>query len=77
MALSVRVNLDAGKPVNNDPAILKPESFIPLSRRLGYYLSPVLVRLPLTRRRFDLATFLANISKATDPGKLTGQSRRR
>ncbi len=48
MSLSIQVNLDAGKPGNSEPAVIKPDALFPLARQLGYYLSLLLIRLPVS-----------------------------
>ncbi|NQV99893.1 MAG: CDP-alcohol phosphatidyltransferase family protein [Rhodospirillales bacterium] len=48
MSLSIQVNLDAGKPGNTGPAIIRPDSLFPLARQLGYVLSLLVIRLPVS-----------------------------
>jgi len=62
MSLSIQINLDAGKPGNNDPAVIKPDALFPLARQLGYYLSLVLIRLPVSANQVTFISMLVGLT---------------
>ena len=61
-SLSIQVNLDAGKPGNTDPAIIKPTAIFPLARQLGYYLSLALIRTPLSANQVTFISMLVGLT---------------
>ena len=64
-SLSIQVNPDAGKPGNTDPAIIKPSAIFPLARQLGYYLSLVLIRTPLSANQVTFISMLVGLTGCT------------
>lgn len=62
MSLSIQVNLDAGKPGNNDPAVIKPDALFPLARQLGYFLSLFLIRLPISANQVTFISMLVGLT---------------
>ncbi len=48
MSLSIQVDLQAGQPGHSGPAVLRPDGLFPLARQLGYLLSLVVIRLPVS-----------------------------
>ncbi|NQU62272.1 MAG: CDP-alcohol phosphatidyltransferase family protein [Rhodospirillales bacterium] len=62
MSLSIQVNLDAGKPGNNDAQVIRPDALFPLARQLGYFLSLILIRLPLSANQVTFISMLVGLS---------------
>lgn len=62
MSLSIQVNLDAGKPGHSGPAIIRPDGLFPLARQLGYFLSLVLVRLPVSANQVTFISMLVGLT---------------
>lgn len=62
MSLSIQVNLDAGKPGNLGPAVIKPEGLFPLARQLGYYLSLIMVRLPVSANQVTFISMVVGLT---------------
>lgn len=61
MSLSIQVNLDAGKTGNSGPAVIKPDSLFPLARQIGYYLSLLLIRLPISANQVTFISMLIGL----------------
>ena len=62
MSVSLQVNMDFGKPGNNDPAVIKPDGLFPLARQLGYYLSLILIRLPITANQVTFISMVVGLT---------------
>jgi len=62
MSVSIQINMNAGKPGNSDPPIIKPDSVIPLSRMMGYYLSLLMVRLPISANQVTFISMLVGLT---------------
>ncbi len=62
MSLSIQVNLDAGKPGNTAPAVIKPDALFPLARQLGYYLSLIMIRLPVSANQVTFISMTAGLT---------------
>ncbi len=62
MSLSIQVDLQAGKPGNSGPAVIRPSALFPLSRQLGYFLSLILIRLPISANQVTFASMLAGLT---------------
>jgi archaetidylinositol phosphate synthase len=62
MSLSIQVNLDAGKPGNDKPAVIKPDSIFPLARLLGYYLSLIMIRLPFSANQVTFVSMIVGLT---------------
>ncbi len=62
MSLSIQVNLDAGKPGNAGPAIIRPEGFFPIARQLGYLLSLIVIRLPVSANQVTFISMLVGLT---------------
>jgi len=62
MLLSIKVNPNAGKPGNTEPAIIKPTTIFPMSRQLGYYLSLTLIRTPLSANQVTFFSMLVGLT---------------
>jgi phosphatidylglycerophosphate synthase len=62
MLLSIQINSNAGKSGNTEPAIIKPTSIFPISRQLGYYLSLVLIRTPLSANQVTFISMLIGLT---------------
>ncbi|MDA0305951.1 MAG: CDP-alcohol phosphatidyltransferase family protein [Proteobacteria bacterium] len=62
MSLSIQINMDAGKPGNSDPAVIRPSALFPLSRQLGYFLSLALIRLPVSANQVTFISMLVGLS---------------
>ncbi len=62
MSLSIQINMDAGKPGNSDPAVIRPRALFPVSRQLGYFLSLVLIRLPVSANQVTFISMLVGLS---------------
>jgi len=54
--------MDAGKPGNSDPAVIRPSALFPVSRQLGYFLSLVLIRLPVSANQVTFISMLVGLS---------------
>jgi archaetidylinositol phosphate synthase len=61
-SLSIQVNLNAGKPGNTDPAVIKPTAIFPLARQSGYYLSLALIRTPLSANQVTFISMLVGLT---------------
>ncbi|MEE8352194.1 MAG: CDP-alcohol phosphatidyltransferase family protein [Rhodospirillales bacterium] len=62
MSLSIQINMDAGKPGNSDPAVIRPRALFPVSRQLGYFLSLALIRLPVSANQVTFISMLVGLS---------------
>ena len=62
MPVSIQVDLEAGKPGNRGPAVIRPSAILPLSRQLGYFLSLVLIRLPVSANQVTFVSMLAGLT---------------
>ncbi len=62
MSVSIQVNLDAGKPGNSEPPVIKPDALFPLSRQLGYFLSLVLIRLPISANQVTFISMIIGLT---------------
>ena len=67
MSLSIQVNLDAGKPGQKGPSVIKPDGLFPLARQLGYYLSLILIRTPLSANQVTFISMLFHNQYAPAP----------
>jgi len=61
MSLSIQVDLNAGKPGHSGPAIIRPSSVFPLARQIGYYLSLLLVRLPVSANQVTFVSMIVGL----------------
>ena len=62
MSLSIQVDVEAGKPGNKGPAVIRPNAVFPLSRQLGYFLSLVLIRLPVSANQVTFVSMLVGLT---------------
>lgn len=62
MSISIQVNPDAGKPGNNDPAVIRPDALFPVTRQLGYYLSLLFIRLPVSANQVTFLSMIIGLS---------------
>jgi len=62
MSLSIQVNLEAGKPGSSGPAVIPPDSLFPLARLFGYYLSLVLIKLPVSANQVTFISMLIGLT---------------
>lgn len=62
MSLSIQINMDAGKPGNSDPAVIRPTALFPVTRQLGYFLSLALIRLPVSANQVTFISMLLGLS---------------
>ena len=62
MSVSIQVDLEAGKPGNLGAAVLRPDAVFPLSRQLGYFLSLVLIRLPVSANQVTFVSMLVGLA---------------
>jgi len=62
MSVHLQVNPDAGKPGNSDPAVIRPTAFFPLARQLGYYLSLLLIRLPVSANQVTFISMIVGLT---------------
>ena len=62
MSLSIQVNLDAGKPGQGRDSVIKPDGLFPLARQLGYYLSLILIRTPLSANQVTFISMLVGLT---------------
>lgn len=62
MSVSLQVDLDARKPGHLGAAIMKPDSVFPIARQIGYYLSLVLIRLPVSANQVTFVSMLVGLT---------------
>jgi len=62
MTVSIQVDLEAGKPGNRGAAVIRPDAVFPLSRQLGYFLSLVLIRLPISANQVTFVSMLVGLT---------------
>jgi len=62
MSLSIQVNLKAGKPGHSGPAVIRPDSLFPMARQMGYYLSLVVIRLPVSANQVTFISMLVGLT---------------
>lgn len=62
MSLSIQVNLDAAKPGNSGPAIIRPAGFFPIARQLGYLLSLIVIRLPVSANQVTAISMIVGLT---------------
>ena len=54
--------MDAGKTGNNDPAVIRPDALFPVTRQLGYLLSLVFIRLPISANQVTFLSMTVGLS---------------
>ncbi len=62
MTVSIQVDLEAGKPGNRGAAVIRPDAVFPLSRQLGYFLSLVLIRLPISANQVTFVSMVIGLA---------------
>lgn len=62
MSLSIQVNLDADIGDPSTPAVIKPDAFFPVTRQLGYYLSLVFIRLPVSANQVTFMSLVIGLA---------------
>ena len=62
MSVSIQIKPEAAKSGNDAAAVIKPDELFPLSRQLGYYLSLVLIRLPVSANQVTFISMLVGLT---------------